>query len=299
MEAAPALARGHAGTARHRFFLVATAFLFSTGGAAIKSTSLTGWQVASFRSGVAALVLLLALPESRRGWSWRMVPVAVAYAATLVLFVLATRLTTAANAIFLQSTAPLYVLLLAPLLLDEPIRGKDLLYGAAVALGMALFFVGSEQAAATAPDPRTGKLIGLASGLAWALTVIGLRWLARAGSNNASIATVSLGNILAFLAALPMALPVRAATASDVAVILYLGAVQIGLAYFLLTRAIRHVPAFEATAVLLLEPVMNPVWTWLVHRERPGTWALAGGAIILSATLVSTWAATRASVARK
>ncbi|MBV8728363.1 MAG: EamA/RhaT family transporter, partial [Acidobacteriia bacterium] len=112
MEAAPALARGHAGTARHRFFLVATAFLFSTGGAAIKSTSLTGWQVASFRSGVAALVLLLALPESRRGWSWRMVPVAVAYAATLVLFVLATRLTTAANAIFLQSTAPLYVLLL-------------------------------------------------------------------------------------------------------------------------------------------------------------------------------------------
>ncbi|MBV9743739.1 MAG: DMT family transporter, partial [Acidobacteriia bacterium] len=227
------------------------------------------------------------------------VPVAVAYAATLVLFVLATRLTTAANAIFLQSTAPLYVLLLAPLLLGEPIRGKDLLYGAAVALGMALFFVGSEQAAATAPDPRTGKLIGLASGLAWALTVIGLRWLARAGSNNASIATVSLGNILAFLAALPMALPVRAATASDVAVILYLGAVQIGLAYFLLTRAIRHVPAFEATAVLLLEPVMNPAWTWLVHRERPGTWALAGGAIILSATLASTWAATRGSVARK
>jgi drug/metabolite transporter (DMT)-like permease len=75
------------------------------------------------------------------------------------------------------------------------------------------------------------------------------------------------------------------------AVILYLGVVQIGLAYVLVTRAIRYVPAFEATAVLLLEPVMNPVWAWLVHREKPGAWALAGGLLILSATLANTWRA--------
>jgi drug/metabolite transporter, DME family len=91
------------------------------------------------------------------------------------------------------------------------------------------------------------------------------------------------------VAALPMALPVTAGTGADVAVILYLGVVQVGLAYVFLTRGLRQVPAFEASAVLLLEPVMNPVWAWLVHKERPGAWALTGGAVIIVATLVNTW----------
>jgi drug/metabolite transporter (DMT)-like permease len=282
---------------RYRLYLVATALLFSTGGAAIKAASLTGWQVASFRSGVAAVALLIVLPQARRGWSWRVVPVALAYAATLVLFVLANRLTTAANAIFLQSTAPLYLLFLAPWLLREPIRARDLLCAAAVAAGMVLLFAGSERSVATAPDPRRGNLIGLASGLAWALTMTGLRWLSRDAipdkPHNPALATVALGNMLAFLAALPLALPATGVRESDVAVILYLGVVQIGLAYFLLTRAIRHVPAFEATVVLLLEPVMNPVWAWLVHNETPGPWALAGGAVILSAAVANSWAQAR------
>jgi drug/metabolite transporter, DME family len=276
---------------RNRLLLVAAALLFSTGGAAIKAATLTSWQVASFRSAVAALALLAFVPEARRGWSWRMLPVAAAYAATLVMFVLATRLTTAANAIFLQSTAPLYVLLLAPWLLREPVRRRDLVYVMAVAAGMALFFLGTEQARATAPDPARGNLIAAASGLAWALTVTGLRWLGRSGEGNSAMATVAAGNLIAFLVALPLAVPVTAAAGgANLLVILYLGVVQIGLAYVCVTRAIRHVPAFEATTILLLEPVMNPIWAWLVHGEKPGPWALAGGAIILSATLVNTMA---------
>src|SRR5678815_307458 len=110
---------------KNRLLLMAAALLFSTGGAAVKAVSLTGWQVASFRSGVATLVLLLAVPGVRRQFRWGMLPVAAAYAATLILFVLANRLTTSANAIFLQSTAPLYLLLLGPLLLREPIRRND------------------------------------------------------------------------------------------------------------------------------------------------------------------------------
>jgi drug/metabolite transporter (DMT)-like permease len=283
---------------RYRLYLVATALLFSTGGAAIKSAALTGWQVASFRSGVAALLLVLANPEARRGWSWRVLPVAATYAATLVLFVLANRLTTAANAIFLQSTAPLYVLFLAPLLLGERIRSRDLVYAAVIAGGLALFFVSSEQAVATAPDPRRGNIVGLAAGLAWALTVTGLRWLGRSegekhGPSGSAMAPVVLGNAFACLVALPMAVPVTAVTSADLAIILYLGAIQIGLAYVLMTRGLRHVPAFEASAVLLLEPVLNPVWAWLVQREKPGPWALAGGAIIILATLANTWAASR------
>ena len=109
----------------YRLLLLATAILFSTGGAVIKAASLTSWQVASFRSAVAALTLLVLLPAARRGWRWRVWPVGATYAGTLVFFVLSNRLTTGANAIFLQSTGPLYMLLLSPWLLHERIRRRD------------------------------------------------------------------------------------------------------------------------------------------------------------------------------
>jgi drug/metabolite transporter (DMT)-like permease len=109
-----------------RLLVLSAALLFSTGGAAIKATALTGWQVASFRSGIAAVVLLLCMPAWRRVWHPRTLAVGAAYAATMILFVLANKLTTATNTIFLQYTAPLYLLLLAPWLLREPVRLSDL-----------------------------------------------------------------------------------------------------------------------------------------------------------------------------
>jgi drug/metabolite transporter, DME family len=274
---------------RHRLLLAAAAILFSTGGAAIKAIHLTAWQVASFRSGIAALVLLAALPESRRGWSWRIAPVAAAYAATLILFVVANRLTTAANAIFLQSTAPLFILLLAPLILHEKIRRGDVVYMLVVLAGVTLFFAGTETAVATATDPKRGNAIALASGVTYALMLIGLRWLGRHGEGSAALAATTLGNLLAFVCVLPMALPVAHVGVSDLGVLLYVGVIQVGLAYVLLTRGIRHVPAVEATTLLMLEPAMNPFWSWLVHGERPGTLPLTGGAIILAASAINTW----------
>jgi drug/metabolite transporter (DMT)-like permease len=287
----------HSSPLRNRLLLVAAAALFSTGGAAIKAASFTAWQVASFRSAVAAAALLLVLPEARRGWNWRIAPVGAAYAATLILFVLATRMTTAANAIFLQSTAPLYLLLLGPWLLKEPLRRSDIGYMTALALGMSLFALDSQRAVVTAPDPHTGNALALSSGLAWALTLVGLRWLSRGESESAGMAAVTAGNAMAFLAALPMALPVASVSVSGVGGVLYLGVFQIGLAYWCLTRAVRHVTAFEATTTLLLEPVLNPVWTWIVHGERPGAWPLAGGAVILSATVANAWRQSWASQA--
>ena len=274
---------------QNRLLLLAAALLFSTGGPAFKAATLTGWQVASFRSLIAALFLFSVIPEARRGWRWRLLPVAAAYAATLITFVLANRLTTGANAIFLQSTAPLYFLLLGPLVLHEAIRRDDILYMLAVVAGMTLFFIGAETPAITAPDPPRGNLIALASGFFYALMLAGLRWLAREGKDNSATATVVLGNMLAFLAALPMALPVSAVGAANLSVLLYLGIVQIGLAYVCLTAAIRHVPAMEATTLLMVEPALSPVWTWLVHGERPGALPLAGGAVILMAALIHTW----------
>jgi drug/metabolite transporter, DME family len=282
---------------RNRLLLVAAAVLFSTGGAGIKAAALTGWQVACFRSAVAAVAMFLVLPETRRGLSWRLAPVSAAYAATLILFVLSTRMTTAANAIFLQDTAPLYVLLLGPLLLREPLRRSDVLFILAIVAGMSLFGVGTEHAQASAPSPRAGNICALASGVTWAFTLTGLRWLARRPPAGAGMAAAAAGNALAFAIALPMAFPVSHVGWSAAPVILYLGIFQIGLAYFCLTRAVRHVTAFEATSVLLLEPALNPVWVWFFRGERPGAWPLAGGAVILLATLTNAWRQTRSPAA--
>ena len=278
----------------NRLLVLAAALLFSTGGAAIKACSLGSWQVACFRSAVAASAILALVPAARRGWSWRVLPAGAAYASTLVLFVTATKLTTAANAIFLQSAAPLYVLALGPLLLHERIRRSDVVFAAVMGAGLALFLVAREGPLATAPNPVLGNWLGALSGVAWALTVVSLRWLGRRTSGGeGAVATVAAGNLIAFLFCLPAALPVTSARWTDWLFIGYLGVFQIGLAYFCLTRAIRHGPAFEASALLLAEPVLNPVWAWLFHAERPAPWALGGGALILLATFVHTWRESR------
>ena len=276
-----------------RLQLLGAALLFSTGGAAIKAASFDGWQIASFRSGIAMVALWLMTPVARRGWTWPGALVGVAYAGCLTLFVLANRLTTAANTIFLQSTAPLYLLFLAPWLLKEPVRRQDLGFMLAVGVGLALFFVGVEQPGATAPDPERGNLLALASGFCWALAVCGLRWLSAGKGRGSPAAAVVLGNLTAFLISLPMALPVGSHGLGDWALIGYLGVFQIALAYVFLTSAIRSIPALEASVILLLEPVLNPLWAWIVQRETPGSWALLGGAIILGATTYKSWSESR------
>jgi DME family drug/metabolite transporter len=284
-----------------RLQLLGAALLFSTGGAAIKAADFNGWQIASFRSGIAAVALWLITPAARRGWTlrqaqgklWQAALVGIAYAGCLTLFVLANRLTTAANTIFLQSTAPLYILFLAPWLLKEPIRKQDIGFMLAVGLGLALFFIGVQQPAATAPDPERGNLLALASGLCWALAVCGLRWLSASEGRGSPVAAVVSGNLTAFLVSLPMALPAGSHALADWTIIFYLGVFQIALAYVFVTNAIRVIPALEASMILLLEPVLNPFWAWLVQRETPGGWALLGGAIILGATTFKSWAERR------
>ncbi len=198
-----------AGFTRAHLAILATALLFSTGGAAIKACGLTAWQVASFRSGVAALALALLVPASRRV-SGRVLLVAVAYAGTLVSFVLANKLTTGAQAVFLQAAAPLYVVFLERWLLGTRMARRDVPILAAVAVGVGLLFFGSGGASATAPDPARGNIIAIVSGVFYAFLMVGLRWLAAdatAPQGTAAAATL-WGNVLAFAAALPLALPV-------------------------------------------------------------------------------------------
>jgi DME family drug/metabolite transporter len=269
-----------------RIRIALAALLFSTGGAAIKAADFSAWQIASLRSGVAAITLFVLVPGARRGFGWRPALVGVAYAATLVLFVLANRLTTSANTIYLQSTAPLYVLLLAPLLLRERIRRRDLPVIFAVLGGLALVLLGANPPSTTAPDPARGNIFAAMSGLSYALLLCGLRWLGRDGGADRGISAVLLGNLIACLAGLPMALPLGSHPVTAWGIILYLGIFQIAGAYLLVTSALRHVPAIEASLMLLVETAFNPFWAWLLLGEVPAMLALVGGGLIIGATIL-------------
>jgi drug/metabolite transporter (DMT)-like permease len=267
-----------------RLLAVAAALLFSTGGAAIKTGAFTGMQVSSIRAGIAAATLLLVVRRRMR-WSWAAWGIGAVYAATLTLFVNATKLTTAANAIFFQSTAPLYIVILGPALLGERLRRQDVAYMAAVATGLMLCFLARPSATATAPDPATGNVLGIICSVTWALTLLGLRWAERTRA-GIGLSAVVAGNVLACLAVLPFIWPLPEASPIEWATLVYLGVFQIALAYVCLTRAMAHLSALEVSLLLLLEPVLNPVWTWLVRGERPGAWVLVGGAVIIAATAI-------------
>jgi len=131
--------------------------------------------------------------------------------------------------------------------------------------------------------------MALTAGLTWAFSIAGLRWMGKRSSNiDSSAAVVIAGNVIAFAVSLPMALPVGHASMLDAAVILYLGVFQIALAYVLLTHSLREVPGLEAATLLLLEPVFNPIWTWVIHGERPTISAIAGGMLIIGAAFGGT-----------
>jgi drug/metabolite transporter (DMT)-like permease len=236
-------------------------------------------------------LILYSLYRQQLHWHRWVLPAGIVFAATLTLFVAATKLTTAANAIFLQSTAPIYIVILGPLLLRERASRGDLAYLAVLIAGTTICFLGGAGASVTAPDPATGNLVGVASGIAWALTLIALRYLNRDAADERGqrgLAAVIAGNAIACAVALPWALPLPHAEPVEWATVVYLGVAQVALAYICLTNAMRRLPALEISLLLLLEPVLNPLWTWLVRGEQPGGWTIAGGALILGATAIRT-----------
>jgi drug/metabolite transporter (DMT)-like permease len=272
-----------------RLLILGAALLWSTGGAVLKLISLGAWQVTCGRSLIAAFVLAAAIPSARRVPARRAFGAALAGAATMVLFVQSTKLTTAANAIFLQSTAPLYVLVLSPWLLGErPSRGEKLAIPIFL-LGLGLFFLDQLTA-----GQLLGNVLALVSGFTFALSVMGLR-----AAQEETPAVLLWSNLLAGLGTVPLALSSSIQPgALDVGLLVFLGTVQIGLSYALFGRGLRHTPAVEASLLVLVEPVLNPVWALLLVGERPGAWSVVGGGIILCATAWRILVAARAPGAR-
>ncbi len=268
-----------------RLQVLIAAVLFSTAGVVVKATTLTSWQVAGFRSAVAAVFLLLVARVPLRP-TRRTLLIALVIAVTFISFIVANKLTTAAHAVFLQAAAPLYLVLLGPWLLHERVHARDVPFLGVVGVGLLLLFAGSVAPSVTAPDPVTGNIIGAASGVTWALVLAGMRHVSRTDGPAVAIAATFYGNVFAFLLCAPLAFPVVGTTVVDWVVVGYLGCFQLALAYLLLTRGVGTLTALEASLLLLLEPALNPLWTWLVHGETPGLLGGIGGALVLAATTI-------------
>ena len=282
---------------RPQLRLLAAGALFSLGGALIKSCDFPALQRSGLRSAIAAATLFLLLPEARRlpgRRAWLLLP---AYFGATSLFVLANSYTTAASAIFLQSTAPLWITLLGPLLLREKPRRIDLALLACIAAGMTLCFLAPSASSATAPNPRLGDVLALVSGLSYGLVLLGFRWMARADDGEAAV-TIAWGNLLgAPLAFALMPLFGQSLTAGDPTswlAIAVLGVFQVALAYAWVVRAMPHVPAVQASLILMIEPALNPWLAFLVHGERPHALVLAGGALIVGTVAAGSFLSSHA-----
>ncbi len=255
--------------------MAAAALCWSLGGLLIKSVAWPPLAVAGGRGFIAAAFLAVFAPRFRFTWSAAQIGGAVAYAATTILFVTATKLTTAANAILLQYTAPVWIALFGAWFLGERATRRDWLTIAIVFGGMGLFFCDDLRLAGFA-----GNLIALASGVAFAAMTL----LLRKQKDTSAEESIFLGNLLACVVGLPFMFSARTfpSVRGWIALVL-LGIVQLGISYLLYARAIRHITALEAVLIPVIEPILNPIWVLLALGERPGPLSLVGGVIVLSA----------------
>jgi drug/metabolite transporter (DMT)-like permease len=255
--------------------MAGAALCWSLGGLLIKSVAWPPLAVAGGRGFIAAAFLAIFAPRFRFTWSAAQIGGAVAYASTTILFVTANKLTTAANAILLQYTAPVWIALFGAWFLGERATRADWLTIAVVFGGMALFFFDDLQFAGFA-----GNLVALASGVAFASMTL----LLRKQKDTSAIESIFLGNLLAGVIGIPFIVSTHCLLSPRGWIALaVLGIVQLGVSYLLYARAIRHVTALEAVLIPVIEPILNPIWVLLALGERPGPLSLLGGVIVLAA----------------
>ena len=261
-------------------YVLVAALLWSTGGLFIKWTTIGGIELSFWRSLFA--IFTVAFFTRREGFGINRLTAAASflYAVLLILFVLATKTTTAANAIFLQYTAPVYLLILEPIVYKEKFRSRDLITVAVCLGGMGLFFVGQLR-----PQDVAGNVMALASGFFFALYFLLLRHPRAREVNRAS--SVIYGNTLAVIMTAPWGLAtLTSITGHDLIGVAYLGIIQLGVAYTFFTLGMaRGVRSLDAGIICYVEPVLNPVWVFMVLGEKPSRWALLGGSIIIIAVI--------------
>jgi DME family drug/metabolite transporter len=264
-------------------YVLIAVLLWSTGGLFIKLTTLDAYQVTFFRSLFAAVTVLLLTRKHGLKINAFGIFTSIIYALLLFLFVWATKKTTAANAIFLQYTAPIYILIFAPFIIGEKFHWRDLITVVVVLAGMSLFFVGQLRL-----EDYQGNTAALFSGIFLGLYIMLLRHPKGEGFNP--VIAVIYGNFL--LAALTAPSGISALpsmTFMDWFAVTFLGIFQIGISYILFIKGVRGgTRPLDASLIGFIEPLLNPVWVFLFVGERPSQWALLGGGIIIAAIAIHT-----------
>lgn len=258
------------------FFLVITSFLWSTGGILIKMVSWNPMAISSIRSLIAAVLISIFIRKPTINLSKPQIIGAISYVGTVVCFVIANKLTTSANAILLQYTAPIYAAILGMIILKEKITRLDITVIITVLCGMILFFLDD-----ISYGNIIGNIIAIISGICFACMTVALRYQ----KEGSPVETTLLGNIITFFIGLPFMFDISIDVQSIIGVVL-LGIFQLGFSYLLYSYAIKYVKALEAILVAMLEPLLNPLWVLIFLGERPGFYTVSGGFIVLMSILV-------------
>jgi len=255
-------------------FVFISAVLWSTNGLFIKLIDLGPLTIVGVRSAIAAVMMIAIFNKNLRfNLSFPQLAGAVAYSATVILFASATKMTTAANVVFLHYTAPVFTALLGAWLLRERVSRLDWLIMSVVLGGMALFFLDE-----FTPGGLWGNIMAIISAVTFAFMILFLR-LQKSGS---TLETVIIGNLITAIVC-SYSIINEPPTAIDWLPLLYMGTIQIGLSFIMYCSAIRYLAALDAVLIQTIEPLLNPIWVFLVIGEAPGAWALTGGVIVLGA----------------
>ncbi|MGB9665041.1 MAG: DMT family transporter [Ignavibacteria bacterium] len=261
------------------FAIVTASLLWSTGGLFIKLISLDAYQLSFYRSIFSALTFILLFRRKVLVFNFPIFMNGIFYSGILILFVVATKLTTAANAIFLQYTAPIYVLIFEPLILKTKLKAINVISVFVAFLGMTLFFVGE-----ISPTHLEGNFVALLSGICFAAFLIGIR----KSSEEFRVPSIFWGNIFIPILCFNSVYPEFNIDFNNFLMVTYLGIFQIGFAYAVFTYSIKRIEGIEAALIAMIEPVMNPIWVYLGYGEKPSPFAILGGLIILSTITIRT-----------
>lgn len=261
------------------FAVFLTALLWSSGGLFIKLITLSPMQISFFRCLIAATVFLIIFKSKVLKLNPLALLNSISYAIVLILFVYATKTTTAANSIFLQSTAPIYVLIFEPILTKSKYEKINIITISVCFIGMILFFVGE-----LSPGDINGNIAALLAGLAFASFFLGMK----KNEGKFGEASIFYGNILVSLFCIPFIIDLQALNTTDIAMVSFLGIFQIAIPYALFSYGIQRIKAVEASIISMFEPVLNPIWVFFGYGEIPKINAIIGGVIIISAITIKT-----------
>jgi len=261
------------------------AFFWSTGGLFIKLlNNIDAYQISFYRSVIAALtiVAISAVKKQKIKYSFDLISVLcfTTFSGILILFVIATKLTTAANAIFLQFSAPIYLVLLEPIFFKTKFDKRNLITVAVVLFGMSLFFLGKLEL-----GNILGNVLAICSGICFALFTLFLKWKKQIHKSNDTISNVVLGNLLVGLICLPIIFPNLSLDGTQTMILIYMGAVQIGISYIIFNEGIKYVSATESMIIATLEAIFNPIWVFFGVGETPSVFSIIGAGVILGAIL--------------